>query len=254
MSLALIQPDWPAPAGVRAAMSTRLGGVSAGPYAALNLGTAAGDDPAAVNENRRRLAMALDLPAEPGWLKQVHGRTVVSLAQAGRTPEADASYATGPGGVCVVQAADCLPVLLCDDGGSVVAAAHAGWRGLAAGVLEATVQALPVKPETLMAWLGPAIGPDAFEVGAEVRDAFVGPDPGSAGHFQPRGPGKFLADLFGLARRRLAQAGVERAYGGGRCTYSEPAHFFSHRRDGRCGRMAALVWLAESSQEMSRSR
>ena len=258
----LILPDWPAPANVRAAMTTRVGGASQESYHSLNLGFA-GDDPAHVAENRRRLSEALALPAEPGWLKQVHGATVVRLsakdcrpADAGRVadvgrhshaadpPEADASYTAEPGVVCVVQAADCLPVLFCDDGGTVVAAAHAGWRGLAAGVLEATVRALPVRPSALMAWLGVAIGPHSFEVGAEVREAFVDADPGAAAAFVPRqAPGKFLADLYALARRRLAAAGVARVSGGGRDTVRERERFFSHRRDGRCGRMAALVWL-----------
>jgi len=241
----LILPDWPAPANVRAAMTTRVGGVSQLSYQSLNLGLG-GDDPAHVAENRRRLREALALPAEPGWLKQVHGATVVRLSQGeGQIPEADASYATGPGTVCVVQAADCLPVLFCDEAGTVVAAAHAGWRGLAAGVLEATVRALPVKPSALMAWLGVAIGPHSFEVGAEVREAFVHNDPAAATAFAPRpAPGKFLADLYALARRRLTAAGVARVSGGGRDTVRERDRFFSHRRDGRCGRMAALVWLS----------
>lgn len=248
MSLPLLVPDWPAPARVRAAMSTRHGGVSAGPYATLNLGTGSGDDLQAVGENRRRLALALDLPGEPAWLRQVHGTGVVDLDRSPPLPEADAGYATGAGIVCTVQVADCVPVLFCDDAGTVVAAAHAGWRGLAAGVVEATVRALPVPPGTLMAWLGPAIGPDAFEVGPEVRAAFLEADPDAAACFRPRAAGKFLADLHALARRRLERAGVARVSGGGRCTFSEPELFFSHRRDGRCGRMAALVWLAAMPQ------
>lgn len=246
----LLRPDWPAPARVRAAMTTRNGGVSQGPFASLNLGEGA-DSPAHVAENRRRLAEHLELPAEPGWLRQVHGTRVVRLRPPARmpgeggesTPEADASYATEPGAVCVAQAADCLPVLFCDDAGAAVAAAHAGWRGLVAGVLEATVRAMPAAPASLMAWLGAAIGPDSFEVGDEVREAFVRADPGAAAAFRAGAPGKHYADLYALARRRLATAGVTRVYGGGLDTLRDPARFFSYRRDGRCGRMAALVWL-----------
>jgi YfiH family protein len=247
--LDFIRPDWPAPATVHAAMTTRTGGVSTGPFQSLNLGIGH-DEPRHVLENRRRVHEALALPAEPGWLKQVHGVRVVNLSvgrhsHAADPVEADASYTTDPGVVCVVQAADCLPVLLCDDRGSIVAAAHAGWRGLAAGVLEATVRALPVKPASLMAWLGAAIGPRSFEVGSEVRDAFVAADSRAAAAFVGGpAPGKFLADLYALARQRLSAAGVRRVSGGGLDTLREPARFFSHRRDGRCGRMAALVWLA----------
>jgi len=222
-----IVPDWPAPAGVRAAMTTR----------ALDVARA---------EDRRRLREALQLPAEPGWLRQVHGTTVARLPSPGERPEADASYATAAGTVCVAMAADCLPVLFCDDAGSVVAAAHAGWRGLAAGVLEATVQALPAPPRSLLAWMGAAIGPASFEVGAEVREAFLVRDAGAAECFKPRPEqGKFLADLYALARRRLAAAGVTRVYGGGLDTLREPSRFYSYRRDGETGRMAALVWRSE---------
>jgi len=254
MSLSFLRPDWPAPARVRAAMTTRGGGVSQQAFHSLNLGLGA-DDPAHVAENRRRVREALQLPAEPGWLTQVHGTNVVRLSPCpprsggegggeGQIPEADASFTTDPGVVCAVQAADCLPVLLCDDDGQVVAAAHAGWRGLAGGVLEATVRALPMKPGALMAWLGAAIGPHSFEVGPEVREAFVGADAAAAAAFKPRPGGeKYLADLYTLARQRLAAAGVQRVSGGGRDTLRERTHFFSYRRDGRCGRMAALVWL-----------
>lgn len=229
-------------------MTTRGGGVSQQSYHSLNVGVN-GDDPAHVAENRRRLRAALELPGEPVWLRQVHGADVVDAASvtAGTAPEADASFTTVPGVVCAVQAADCLPVLFCDDAGTVVAAAHAGWRGLAAGVLEATVRALPVKPTALMAWLGAAIGPRSFEVGAEVRQAFVAADPAAAAAFvsRPETPEarKYLADLYRLARQRLAAAGVSRVSGGGHDTLLEHTRFFSYRRDGRCGRMAALVWL-----------
>lgn len=241
-----ILPDWPAPARVHAAQTTRLGGVSAGAYASFNLGTRCGDAPDAVAENRRTLRSALRLPAEPAWLHQVHGRRVVSLPLAAdETPQADASMASAPGPVCVVMSADCLPVLFCDTAGRSVAAAHAGWRGLAAGVLEATVAAMPAPPAELLAWLGPAIGPQAFEVGEDVRAAFVDADPGAAACFLPATPDKYHADLYALARRRLQRCGLTRIYGGGLCTYSEAMRFYSFRRDAVCGRQASLIWLAD---------
>jgi YfiH family protein len=222
----------------------RVGGVSSGRYASLNLGKGSGDELASVEENRRRLFTALQLPAQPSWIRQVHGTNVVRAPFGAGDPEADACFTVDDTAVCVVQTADCLPVLFCDDAGSTVAAAHAGWRGLAAGVLEDTVQALPTSPARLMAWLGPAIGPDAFEVGAEVRDAFVGADPDCATAFRRAArDAKWLCDLYALARLRLRGAGVERIYGGGLCTHSDPARFFSYRRDGACGRMASLIWL-----------
>jgi YfiH family protein len=242
-ALAFIHPDWPAPAGVRAAMTTRGGGVSRGPYASLNLG-GSGDEPAAIAENRRRLAAALGLPAAPCWLRQVHGSRVLRLPAGADLPAADAAFTQAAGVVCAVQAADCLPVLLCDDAGQTVAAAHAGWRGLAAGVLEATVGALPVAPPCLLAWLGPAIGAEAFEVGAEVRAQFLERDAAAEPSFRPgAAPGKYHADLFELARQRLRRAGVTRIYGGGDSTHADAARFYSYRRDGVTGRMAALIWL-----------
>lgn len=247
----ILRPDWPAHRNVGAAMTTRAGGVSQQAYHSLNLG-GYGDDPAHVAENRGRVREALGLPAEPAWLRQVHGVRVVDAGglAPGEMPEADASFATAPGVVCAVQAADCLPVLFCDDHGTVVAAAHAGWRGLAAGVLEATVRALPANPAALMAWLGAAIGPHSFEVGAEVRDTFVAADPAAAAAFVPRAvEGKFLANLYVLARQRLAAAGVARVSGGGHDTLRERTRFFSYRRDGRCGRMAALAWLKAGSSQ-----
>jgi len=240
----LIIPEWPAPQRVRAACTTRIGGVSEGPWASLNMGRSGGDGSAAVSENRRRVFAALRLPAEPCWIRQVHGTRVARMPGEAIEPEADASVATTPGTVCLVQAADCLPVLFCDDAGSAVAAAHAGWRGLAAGVLEATVEALPAPAASLMAWLGPAIGPEAFEVGDEVRAAFTAADLQAAGAFRPaEAPGKHYADLFTLARQRLQRAGVARIFGGGLSTHADPQRFYSYRRDGQCGRMAALIWL-----------
>jgi hypothetical protein len=246
--LALIRPDWPAPANVRAAATTRTGGVSAGAYRSLNLGTHVGDDPVAVQENRRRLAGALGLAVEPRWMNQVHGVGVARAGEAQAAPVADAMIARRPLQVCVVMTADCLPVLFCDEAGTRVAAAHAGWRGLAAGVIEATVAALGqsgVPAGRLMAWIGPAISGPAYEVGSDVRDALLASDPATAGGFLPNARGRWQLDLPALARRRLAAAGIARVSGGDLCTHGDPARFFSHRRDGNCGRQATLIWLAE---------
>ena len=238
-----IVPDWPAPARVRALITTRNGGSSTGPYASMNLGLRVDDDPAVVEANRRLLNHFL--PAEPKWLNQVHGVRVVDAETITNPVEADASIATSPGCVSVVMVADCLPILFADRTGSVVGAAHAGWRGLADGVIENTVRALDTSPQDLLAYLGPAIGPSAFEVGNEVRDAFVAVDQAAQFAFHPHKPGKWLADLFLLARQRLAKVGLPNVYGGGQCTYSDPARFFSHRRDKVSGRMAALIWIED---------
>jgi len=235
-------PDWPAPRRVGAAFSLRSGGTSTGPYASLNVGAHVGDAPMAVADNRVRLRQSLGLPAEPLWLEQVHGATVARFEGPER-PVADAAIAFEAGQVCAVMVADCLPVLLADRAGSCVGIAHAGWRGLAAGVIEATVAALPARPDSLMAWLGPAIGPAAFEVGAEVRERFMAVDPAAQAEFRPGRGDRWWADLYGLARRRLAGAGITAVHGGEFCTVSDPARFFSYRRDGLTGRMAALVWL-----------
>lgn len=243
MSDAWIVPGWPAPANVKALSTTRAGGLGVAPFDSLNLGTHVGDDQATVAANRARLRALL--PAEPCWLNQVHGTAVVDLATYGGVPDADAAVSRQPGAVCVVMTADCLPVLLCDRAGTVVGAAHAGWRGLQGGVIEATVRAMDVPAGELMAWLGPAIGPAVFEVGDEVRAAFVADDAAAAAAFSPAVPaGKWLADLYLLARQRLAALGVMGVHGGDACTFTEAARFFSYRRDGRTGRMASLVWLA----------
>ncbi len=299
-----IVPDWPAPPRVRALITTRSGGVSRGAYAGLNLGQRCGDDLDDVACNRARLRQWL--PAEPLWLRQVHGTKVVEAdavetgavgTNAGETgavgtnavqtgvvgtnavqtraigtnvveagaagtgatgaggdqcdPEADAALARRPGTVCAVLTADCLPLLLCDEAGTVVAAVHAGWRGLCSGVIEQTLCAMDRPPRALLAYLGPAIGPEAYEVGAEVRAAFAAADrlAGRGGEseselaFAPAGPGKFRADLYALARGRLARGGVTKIHGGGHCTYTERERFFSYRRDGATGRMASLIWL-----------
>jgi YfiH family protein len=239
-----LTPDWPAPRGVRALSTLRVGGVSLGKYASLNLGTHVGDEPAAVAANRHALRRAAHLPAEPAWLTQVHGVGIADLdADAAPGSPADGAVARSAGRVCAILTADCLPVLFACDSARVVGAAHAGWRGLAAGVLEATVKALGVTPETLLVWLGPGIGTHHFEVGAEVREAFVSEDPGAGGAFLENVRGRFMADLAALARRRLRRLGVERIYGGTECTHADAKRFFSHRRDGPTGRQATLIWM-----------
>ncbi|ENO90188.1 hypothetical protein C666_02980 [Thauera linaloolentis 47Lol = DSM 12138] len=238
----VLRPDWTTPANVRALLTTRAGGCSLAPYDGFNLAKHVGDVPAAVARNRAMLRELL--PAEPVWLSQVHGCAVADAAVADGVLVADAVVAREPGRVCVVMTADCLPVLLCDDDGSVVAAAHAGWRGLAGGVLEATIERMAVAPGRLRAWLGPAIGPDCFEVGDEVREVFVSRDPEAADAFVAApAQGKWMADLFALARRRLKAAGVGHVEGGGVCTVRDPERFYSYRRDGRTGRFASIVWL-----------
>ncbi|MEA3410721.1 MAG: peptidoglycan editing factor PgeF [Pseudomonadota bacterium] len=238
-----IEPDWPAPTTVRAVFTTRQGGVSKGPYASMNLGDHVGDDPGAVARNRYRLGESLGLPTRPVWLSQVHGTHVIDAdAVSGKPGEGDAALAGASDTVCAVMSADCLPVLFCDRGGKRVAAAHAGWRGLSAGVLETTVAAMSVSPDDVLAWMGPAIGPDAFEVGEDVVRAFVEDDAGCETAFTRQGS-RWMADIYALARRRLRRLGVRAVHGGGWCTFSEPERFFSYRRDGITGRMAALIWL-----------
>lgn len=238
----LIEPDWPVPSGIRAAFTLRTGGVSAPPFDSFNCAAHVGDAPAAVARNRALLRERLGLAREPAWLEQVHGCTAGALEDGVASGPADAAVTREPDHICVVQVADCLPVLLAARDGSVVGAAHAGWRGLAAGVLESAVHALGVTPAEVLAWLGPAIGPRHFEVGPEVRAAFLEADPAAAAAFAPNPRGRWQCDLYTLARQRLAILGVARVYGGGWCTYADAARFFSYRRDGRCGRMAALIW------------
>ncbi|MEX5489814.1 peptidoglycan editing factor PgeF [Pseudomonas fulva] len=241
LTQSLLTPDWPAPASVRACVTTREGGVSLPPFDTFNLGDHVGDDPAAVAQNRLRLSGEFDI--QPAWLKQVHGLAVAD-ADPSRVVEADASWTNRPGIACTVMTADCLPVLFCDQAGTQVAAAHAGWRGLAGGVLEATLDRLNVPPAQVLVWLGPAIGPQAFEVGLEVRDAFTAVHPEAARAFvDGERPGKLMADIYALARIRLAARGVTAVYGGGLCTVSDE-RFFSYRRTPQGGRFASLVWLA----------
>ncbi len=246
---AWLTPDWDVAPSVHVLSTRRGGGLSAKPYASFNLAQHVGDDPEHVHANRALLRAAAKLPAEPLWLEQVHGSHVVEHAGPAATgtvpPRADAAVAFEPGRVCVVMTADCLPVVLADRAGTRIGVAHAGWRGLVGGVLEATVAALQADPAQLVAWLGPAIGPAAFEVGTEVRDAFIARDAANDAAFVRNEAGRFQADLYLLARRALARAGVHRVSGGGRCTLREAAEFFSFRRDGgRTGRMATLAWLA----------
>lgn len=237
----LIVPAWPAPARVRALATTRRGGISAPPYQSLNLGDHVGDTPTAVAANRARLRACL--PAEPLWLRQVHGARCVDAAAASPGVAADAAFTRTPGVVCAVLTADCLPVLLCDVDATAAAAAHAGWRGLAAGVVEATIAAMGVPGERLMAWLGPAIGPQSFEVGAEVRAAFLAHSAQAASAFVARPDGKWWCDIYALTVQRLKALGVCRIAGADFCTVREPQRFFSYRRDGTTGRMASLIWL-----------
>jgi purine-nucleoside/S-methyl-5'-thioadenosine phosphorylase / adenosine deaminase len=223
--------------------------VSGAPYASLNLGGHVGDLPTAVAENRRRLRAAAGLPSEPVWLAQVHGVHVIDLDAAanvgapGPAGPADAAFSRQRGRVCAILTADCLPLVLTADTGDVVAAAHVGWRGLSLGVIEATVQALAVPPQSLLAWLGPAISPEHFEVGAEVREALLKGDSRAQSAFAPNPRGRFLADLGKLATRRLATLGISRIFGGGECTFAAADRYFSHRRDGVTGRQATLIWL-----------
>jgi YfiH family protein len=236
-------PDWPAPARVRTWVTERAGGASGGAYATLNLATHVGDAPERVAENRARLRAGAALPGEPVWLEQVHGATVLDLDRDALAP-ADGAVTARTGVVCAVLTADCLPVIFADRAGSRVGIAHAGWRGLLNGVLPAAVRALRARPSDLVAWLGPAISPPAYEVGAEVRDAYLARDPGAERCFAPNSRGRWQADLYGLARASLAAAGVTAVYGGEFCTFGEDERFFSHRREAPCGRIATLVWLA----------
>jgi YfiH family protein len=238
-----IVPVWPAPARVSALMTTRNGGVSEGLCATMNLSRGASDTPEHIAANHALLREVTGLNTQ--WISQVHGRDVVNLDSPPANLVGDAVVTSQPRTAAAVRVADCLPVLFCDRAGTRVAAAHAGWRGLAAGVIEATVAAMEIAPRELIAWLGPAIGPTAFEVGDDVRDVFIAHDPRAAGAFAPypERPGKWLADLFALAAMRLRDTGVSALFGGGVCTYINPDRFFSYRRDKTPGRMAAMVWI-----------
>ncbi|MFC1578851.1 peptidoglycan editing factor PgeF [Pseudomonadota bacterium] len=250
MASGTIKPDWPAPAAVMALSTRRDGGRSAAPFDSFNLAAHVGDDPVAVRANRAILMQSLPRGSSVQWLSQVHGIEVVEAGEGGGEPEADACWTRSPGRACAVLTADCLPVLFCSRQGDVVAAAHAGWRGLLGGVLERTVAAMGADPDRLLAWLGPAIGPAAFEVGSEVREQFLAAaTPAGAvatdAIFVPNAarPDHYFADLYALARLRLAAAGLRQVWGGGYCTYSDRDSYFSYRRDGETGRMASLILL-----------
>ena len=238
-------PDWPAPGNVHAWSTFRAGGVSEAPYDQLNLADHVGDDKHAVSRNRQLLKQSLALPAEPCWLEQVHGIDVIEASTAMENNVADGSFTSKPGCVCVVMTADCLPVLLCDKQGTVIAAVHAGWRGLLQGVIPAAVEKLQVPNDQILAWLGPAIGPQSFEVGREVKEAFLDADLNNGGAFLPSTTGHFVANLYQLAELQLKRLGINEVYGQKWCTYQDKAHYFSYRRDGVTGRMASLIWLAD---------
>ena len=244
MSVHFIQPNWPAPVNVKALQTTRMGGVSLAPYASLNLGAHVNDDTAAVATNRQLLMPYL--PSEPVWVNQVHGIEVIDAAQSTCLQNADAAFTTQLNVVCVTMTADCLPVLLCDKAGTVVAAVHAGWRGLCDGAIEAAVHKMQVPKSEILVWLGPAIGPNAFEVGEEVRAQFIQHDQQATQAFKPHGD-KWLCNMYLIAQQRLKALGVTQIYGGGVnedfCTYTDEARFFSFRRDNITGRMASLIWL-----------
>jgi len=245
---ALIMPDWSAPARVRAFSTTRLGGQSLPPYDSFNLAQHVGDNSDSVIANRASLKELAGYTDEPVWLEQVHGHQVINAARSSESVKADASFTTALNTTCVVMTADCLPVLFCDKQGRGVAAAHAGWRGLAAGVLEATVQRLcdelACPANEIIAWMGPAIGPAAFEVGSEVREAFISQhDVASA--FAQTDPQHWLMDIYAIAGHRLAEAGVGHVSGGQYCTFTDKESFFSYRRERHCGRMASLIWLQD---------
>jgi hypothetical protein len=240
---AWIVPDWPVPANVRAFVTTRAGGVSEGEYASLNLGARSGDAAQNVEANRR--IVRAHLPQAPRWLAQVHGAEVAMVDDLADDANAmaDAAVARRPGRVCTVLTADCMPLFLADEWGTHVAVAHAGWRGMAGGVIESAIAAMGSPPAGLVAWMGPAIGPEAFEVGPEVREAFMAGDPASDAAFRSRRPGKFMADLYALARLRLARAGVREVHGGSFCTFHDADRFFSYRREKKGGRMGAFIWM-----------
>ena len=243
-----ITADWPAAPGVHACTTTRVGGVSRAPYDSLNMAAHVGDDDKCVDHNRRRAAVALGLPGTPLWLTQVHGNRVVDAASAQPGTDADGAFTTRPGIVCAVLTADCLPVVLCHRGGGQVAAVHVGWRGLVSGIVDEAVRAMACQGHDLMAWLGPAIGPQVYEVGEDVMALMSGAVDDAAGAFVSASAGKWYADLYTLTRRRLAGLGVERVYGGSWCTYTDARRFYSYRRDGVTGRMATLVWMDGPAQ------
>jgi YfiH family protein len=241
MSEAGYPADWPAPPGVMTWQTTRVGGVSRGAYSSMNLGLHVGDDSEAVAKNRARLQSVIDSPREPHWLEQVHGNRILDLDR-GETGQADGAVTTKCGEVLVIMTADCLPLLLASKDGKQIGVAHGGWRGLANGIVETVVAAFACEPAELLVWLGPTIGQDNFEVGSEVREAFVATHPESDSLFVLNPAGRWQADLAGLARQALARSGVRDVHGQAPCTFADSAHYFSHRREAPCGRMASLIW------------
>ncbi|WP_318414230.1 peptidoglycan editing factor PgeF [Photobacterium leiognathi] len=240
-----IIPNWPAPKSVKAISTTRSGGVSVAPYHELNLGLHVGDNESDVKQNRERLKQHCELVESPAWLNQIHSADVIELDVAlSSVPDADGSFTRTPGLACAIMTADCLPVLFCNKQGTEVAAVHAGWRGLASGVIENVVDKFDCTPDNIMAWLGPAIGPNAFEVGGEVREQFIAVDANAELAFKPHGD-KWLADLYLLAKQRLQRLGITEVYGGEYCTFSDEQQFYSYRRQSITGRQASLVWLTE---------
>lgn len=245
-------PDWPAPANIHAATTLRTGGVSQDTYFSLNPATHVSDDNGRVRQNRQIIREMLDLPAEPVWLDQIHSNRAVKAVKTASLQQADASYTNESGVVCAVMTADCLPLLVCSADGAQVAAIHAGWRGLLAGVISNTVEAMQIPPNSLhckrgfsgdlLVWLGPAIGPDRFEVGTEVRDAFLEKSAEFNNAFKEQNKDKWLADIYQLARVELAAIGIAKVYGGTHCTFTEIERFYSYRRDTQTGRMASLIW------------
>lgn len=244
----LIEPDWPAPDTVHAATSTRHGGVSSGVFDSLNLGTHVSDDPQRVAQNRQLLRSALQAPTEPRWLNQTHSTIVIDAATVGSSPpEADAAWTNQNDVVCTVMTADCMPLLMCSADGEHLAACHAGWRGLANGIIENTLDTFPQAAQDILIWLGPTIGPQAFEVGEDVVSAFTAWSAESHAAFVQTHEDKWLADLYSLAKLRLRAKGFENIYGGEFCTYSDSERFFSYRRDGQTGRMASLIWKSQAT-------
>lgn len=242
----ILQPDWPAPANIRAYSTSRQGGFSQTPFNEFNLGFHSGDDPISVKKNRDLLKQTLNLPTEPIWLKQTHSNLVVAAHSSNRDTEADASYALQKDQICLIMTADCLPILLCHKQGRYIAAIHAGWRGLAKNIIKQTLAQCPFPPEELIAWLGPAIGPQAFEVGIDVFSQFVNQNPAAKQAFISLTHEKWLANLYQLASLFLNQLGIRHIYGGNFCTFSDPERFFSYRRDGeKTGRMATFIWITE---------
>ncbi len=235
-----LQPDWPASVNIHAITTLRTGGVSQGDYTSLNLATHVGDNPDLVKQNRQIITNLLSLPSEPVWLNQTHSNIAVEAHQVTMPPQADASYTGQPGVVCAVMTADCLPLLVCSTDGTEIAAIHAGWRGLLDGIIDNTIMAL--HRDDILVWLGPAIGPECFEVGAEVRDAFLAKSVNFSSAFKIAKNNKYLADIYQLARINLAKLGINKIYGGGFCTMTEHERFYSYRRDKQTGRMATLIW------------